>query len=245
VRKDGNFIRDLARRQVNAGADALDINCGPLSKDPVKDMVWLVETIQAEVSAVLCLDSTKRAVIEAGLDVCRGKAIINSSSADEDKLAGYLELAKTRNASLIALTMDRNGVPQNKEKRLELAAQILDSASRADFPLTELYLDPVLMPINVAQQQLYDILQVINDFRLLSAPAVQTVLGLSNISQGAKSRHIINRTFLVMAQALGLSAAILDPLDKELMQALVTGELILNKTIYCDSYIDAYLKSKR
>ncbi len=242
--RDASAIKTLARRQVEAGADALDINCGPLSKDPVEDMRWLVETIQSEVAVPLCLDSTKQAVIEEGLKACRGKAIINSTTADADKLDAYLALALKHRASLIALTIDKKGVPQDKEKRLELAAFILERAAGAGLEAAELYLDPVLLPVNVAQNQLEDILRVISDFKLLTTPAVKSVVGLSNISQGSKNRSIINRTFLVMAQAAGLEAAILDPLDQELMRSLITGALILNKAIYCDSYIEAYLKSK-
>lgn len=243
--KDADFIRHLARKQVEAGADALDINCGPLSKDPVKDMSWLVGTVQSEVSVSLSLDSTKPAAIEAGLSACRNKAIINSSMADEEKLSVYLDLAKKHDASLIILTMDKRGVPQDKDRRLELAASALEQANAAGFPQSRLFLDPVLMPINVAQQQLYDILHVIQDLKMLSQEPVQTLVGLSNISQGSADRSLVNRTFLVMAQAMGLSAAILDPLDQELMQALVTGEVVLNKAIYCDSYFEAYLKSRK
>ncbi|MDD5018997.1 MAG: dihydropteroate synthase [Candidatus Omnitrophica bacterium] len=243
--RNAAVIKALARRQVDAGADALDINCGPLSKDPVQDMRWLVETIQSEVAVPLCLDNTKQAVIAEGLKACRGKAIINSTTADPEKLDAYLGLAQQYHASLIALTVDKNGVPQDTDRRLELAALILEHAGKAGFSMSDLYLDPVLMPINIAQNQLYGILHVIQDFALLATPAPKTVVGLSNVSQGSKNRSAINRTFLVMAQVLGLKAAILDPLDEELMRALVTGELVLNQAIYCDSYLDAYLKSKK
>lgn len=244
AKRDAQAIRDLARRQVDAGADALDVNCGPLSKDPEKDMVWLVEEINSVTSVPLCLDSTKKTVIEAGLKKCSSKAIINSSTADEEKLSVYLDMAKHYKASLVVLTMDKQGVPQDSERRLELAAQALEQASAAGFPQADLYLDPVLLPINIAQKQVYDILHVIEDFKSLGNGEIKSVLGLSNISQGSKNRRIINRTFLAMAQAQGLSAAILNPLDEELMRLLITGELILNRTIYCDSYIEAYLKSK-
>jgi 5-methyltetrahydrofolate corrinoid/iron sulfur protein methyltransferase len=243
--RDASVIKSLARRQVDAGADALDVNCGPLSRDPVRDMLWLLEAIQEEVAVPLSLDTTKQTVMEEGLKVCRRSAIINSTTADPEKLDRYLGLAQKYRASLIALTMDKKGVPQDADRRLELAALILDRAGQAGFPATDLYLDPVLMPINVAQNQLYAILRVIHDFKTLGDPAPKTVVGLSNVSQGSKNRPVLNRTFLVAAQAFGLQAAILDPLDQELMQALITGELILNQSIYCDSYVEAYLKSKK
>lgn len=242
--RDSAFIVDLASRQVQAGADALDINCGPLCADPRGDMRWLVETIQKESDVALSIDHTKKDVIEDALSVCRSGAIINSTTADPARLASYLELASKHSASLIILTVDKRGVPQDKERRLELAAQAVGICAETDFPLDRIYIDPVLMPINVAQNQLFGILDVVKDFKLFAQPPVKTILGLSNISQGAKNRSLINRSFLAMAQSAGLDAAILDPLDKELMDVLISGEVILNRAIYCDSFIEAYLKSK-
>ncbi len=243
--KDRAFIEKLAQDQVAAGADALDLNVGPGSRDQAHDLVWLVETVQAVTPVVLCLDSTKPQAIEAGLKVCKNPSLINSTSADDEKMAVYFPMAKQYRSGLIALTMDKNGVPQDKDRRLELAAYILEAASRHSFCVRDLYLDPILMPINVAQNQLFAILEVIKDFKLLASPAPKTVVGLSNISQGSQDRSLVNRTFCVMAQAYGLEAAILDPLDKDLMEALIAGEVILDKAIYCDSFVAAYKKSKR
>ncbi len=244
LEKDATYIRALAGAQVEVGAQALDVNCGPMSRDIVGDLRWLVENIQKEVDVPLCLDSTKIQAIEEGLKGARVKCIINSSSADKEKLDLYIPLAKKYQASLIVLTMDKKGVPGNKDRRLELAAQIIEAAYAYEFPVQDLYLDPILLPVNVAQNQLFDILESVKDFKSMTTPSVKTVVGLSNISQGSKERSLINRTFLVMAQSYGLDAAILDPLDGELMNSLITADLVLNKTIYCGSYLEAYKKSK-
>ncbi len=240
--RDKGYIISLAQLQVEAGANALDVNCGPASRDAAGDMRWLIETIQETTNVSLSLDSTKPEVIEGALKICRHKAIINSTSADMARLEVYVAMAKKYKASLIALAMDQKGVPQDKDKKLELAARILSFVQESGFSLEDLYLDPILPPINVAQNQLFGILEVIKDFKMLSTPAAKTVLGLSNISQGVKNRSIINTTFLVMARAYGLDAAILDPKDKDLVDASITAELILNKQIYCDSYLQAYRK---
>jgi 5-methyltetrahydrofolate corrinoid/iron sulfur protein methyltransferase len=245
VERDTTYIRSLAQVQVECGADALDVNCGPLSRDPLEDMLWLIDCIQQSVCVPLSLDSTKYDVIEAGLKRLRHRGIINSTSADLERLETYMALAKKCNASLIALTTDKRGVPQDKDRRVELAAFILEVAQKNDFATQELYLDPILMPLNVAQNQLSDILGAIRDFKILTTPAPKTVLGLSNISQGSKDRRIIHRTFLTMAQGCGLDAAILDPLDEALMESLITGEVILNKSIFCDDFMAAYKKNKQ
>lgn len=240
--KDKSAIQKCALEQIQAGADALDVNCGPASGDPVSDIQWLVETIQEITDTPVALDSSKPKVIESGLKVIKNKAIINSTTSDQAKLEILVPLAKEYNAKLIGLTISAGGIPQNKDQRLELAATIVAYCSEQGFPIENLYLDPIILPVNVAQAQMRDILESIGEFKIISQPPPKTIVGLSNVSQGSCARSLINRTFLTMAVAFGLDAAILDPKDSDLMDSLITAELILNKQIYCDSYLEAYRK---
>lgn len=240
--KNKKIIQELAISQTKAGASALDVNCGPASATPRETMKWLVESIQEVVSTPLCLDSTKSDVIEAGLSLAKNKTIINSTGADKEKLDILVPMALKYNSSLVGLAMNKKGVPQDRFQRLELAAQIVTYCQENNFNVSNLYLDPIILPVNVAQSQGTEALEAIREFKLLSDPAPKTIVGLSNVSQGTNVRSLINRTFLVMARACGLDGAILDPLDKDLMDALITAELILNKQIYCDSFLDAYRK---
>ena len=240
--KDKNVIQQKAMEQVKAGADALDVNCGPASRDPLNDIQWLVNTIQEVTDRPLAIDSSKPQVIESGLKVLKNKAIINSTTADEDKLQILIPLAIKYKAKLIGLTISKKGIPQNKDQRMELAATIVALAQESGMPVEDIYLDPIVMPVNVAQAQMKDILESLREFKIISDPAPQTVVGLSNVSQGTCQRSLVNKTFLIMAVACGLDAAILDPLDKDLVDGAITSDLILNKQIYCDSYLDAYRK---
>jgi 5-methyltetrahydrofolate corrinoid/iron sulfur protein methyltransferase len=240
--KDKKTIQKLATDQLAGGANALDVNTGPSSSDQKGAMKWLVETIQEVTDAPLAIDSTKPEVIEEGLKLAKGRAIINSTSADDEKLNTFIPLAKKYNAQIIGLAMDKKGVPRDRNQRAELALKIVSGCMEAEFPIEDIYIDPVVLPINVAQPQGLEVLESIREFRLLSDPSPKTVVGLSNISQGTKQRSLINRTYLVMAVAFGLDAAIVDPLDKDLVDAVITAELLLNKNIYCDSYLDAYRK---
>ncbi|MFH1198813.1 MAG: dihydropteroate synthase [Candidatus Omnitrophota bacterium] len=242
--KDKNkaVVQKCALEQIQAGADALDVNCGPESKDLVSDMRWLVETIQEVTDKSLSLDSSSHKAIEAGLSVAKNKIIINSTTADQEKMDVLIPLAKEYNAKLIGLTISSQGIPQNKDQRLELAAAIVANCQDQGFPVEDLYLDPIVMPINVAQAQAIDILESIREFKIISEPSPMTLIGLSNVSQGANARKLINRTFLVMALSFGLDSAILDPKDKDLMDAAITTELVLNKQIYCSSFLSAYRK---
>ncbi len=241
--READIIQHLALEQVKEGASMLDVNTGPYSKDPAPDMKWLIETIQTVVEVPLSLDSTKADVIEEGLKLARKRAVINSTTADAEKMDIIFGLAKRYNAQVIGLTMDSSGVPNNKGKRLELAQVLVAKAIEYGINTEDLYLDPIVLPLNVAQAQGLEVLESIREFRLLCNPAPQTILGLSNLSQGAhKTRSLINRTFLTMAIANGLTSVILDPLDKKLMDALITAELLLNKNIYCESFLEAYRK---
>lgn len=241
--REVDIIQHLALEQVKEGASMLDVNTGLYSKDPVQDMRWLVETIQTAVEVPLSLDSTRADVIEEGLKLAKKRTIINSTSADTDKMDIIFGLAKKYNAQVIGLTMNKSGVPHGKGERLELAATIVAKAIEYGINTEDLYLDPILLPVNVAQSQAAEVLGSLREIRLLCNPAPQTVFGLSNLSQSVhKARSLINRTFLTMAIASGLTSVILDPLDKKLMDALITAELLMNKNIYCDSFLDAYRK---
>ncbi|HDM08775.1 MAG TPA: methyltetrahydrofolate--corrinoid methyltransferase, partial [Candidatus Omnitrophica bacterium] len=99
------------------------------------------------------------------------------------------------------------------------------------------YIDPVLLPVNVAQDHSPEVLKALREVKLLSDPAPATVVGLSNVSQGAKQRSLINRTFVVMALACGLDSAILDPLDDDVINAIKTAEILLNEQIFCPDYL--------
>ena len=240
--RDKATIQNLAKKQVASGASMLDVNVGPAAKDAHEAMKWLVETIQEVTDVGLALDSTKPAVIEEGLKVIKAKAMINSSTADKEKLDILVPMAKKYNAYLIGLTLGKSGVPRDRAQRSEYAAAILTSCVETGFNIEDLYIDPIVLPVNVAQTQALEALEALREFKLLYNPPPKTVVGLSNVSQGTDNRSLINRTFLIMAQAQGLDAAIVDPMDDELMNAMITAELLLNKSIYCDSYLDAYRK---
>jgi len=235
-------IQELARRQTEAGASFLDINVGPAAADKVAAMKWLVEVTQDAVDTPLSIDSQTLDVVRAGLEACRGKALINSTKGDPEPLQKYFELAKEFDASLVALTMDERGVPADVDSRVEIAATIVTMAMEAGFNTDALYIDPIVLPVNVAQEQPGYIFETMSQIRILSDPPPHIVVGLSNISQSTAERELINRTFLVMAIAAGLDAAIMDVLDDELMEAAITADMILNKHIYCDSFLKAYRK---
>lgn len=243
--KDKKVIHNLVNMQIVNGANALDVNVGPSSAEPKEAMEWLVRTITEITSITLAIDTTKLEVMEAGLKLSVSKPIINSVNANDDKLKALFSLAKKYNASLIALTMDKSGIPKDADGRLELAMKIINSAIEHNIDIQDIFIDPVILPVNVAQSQAKEVLRTIREVKMLCDPPPNTILGLSNVSQGSthNCRPLINRTFLTMAIANGLTAAIMDTCDKALIEEMITSELLLDKQLYCDSYIEAYKSS--
>jgi 5-methyltetrahydrofolate corrinoid/iron sulfur protein methyltransferase len=216
---DATYIRQSARAQVEHGASMVDLNIGPRKKDGIEVMQWLVEEVYDEIGAVpLSLDTTNAAAIEAGLKKCRElgiQAMINSTSADPDRLNVTMPLAAQYGAKIIALSMDKN-IPPTADGRVGLAMEILvPKAEELGVPMHNLYLDPLVLTVNGCQDHGPETLNAIRSFKMLWDPAPMTTVGLSNISNSVphEGRSLLNRTYLVMLLATGLDSAIADPLD--------------------------------
>lgn len=248
--KDKKLIQDLAAKQTKAGAAYLDVNVGTAAADQEGAMKWLVESIQETCSTPLSLDSQKPAVIAAGLKVINaGNGVILNSTplnkkSDEEIMDKYMEMASQAGpkASIIVLTMDKNGVPQDVDTRVAIAAEIVSKAMEKGFDTRRLFIDPIILPVKVpgAQVQPGNILAAIDQIRLLAEPAPHMAIGLSNLSQGTTERSLINRVFLAMAISRGLDSAIVDVFDRDLMNAVATAEMLMNKQIYSDSFLKVY-----
>jgi len=248
--KDKKVIQELAKKQTDAGAAYLDVNIGTAAADQEGAMQWLVETIQETCSTPLCLDSQKPAVIAAGLKVINAEngVMLNSTplnkKCDEEIFDKYIEMANQAGAKagIIALTMDKNGVPQDIDTRVAIAAEIVSKAMEKGFDTQRLFIDPIILPVKVpnAQVQPGNILSAMDQIQYLSDPAPHMTIGLSNLSEGASERSLINRVFLAMAISRGLDSAIVDVLDHDLMNIVATAEMLMNKQIYSDSFLKVY-----
>jgi 5-methyltetrahydrofolate corrinoid/iron sulfur protein methyltransferase len=238
--KDPAAVEKWAKAQTEAGADYLDVNIGAASRDPA-DMAWLVETVQKAVPTMISVDSTKVEAVEAGLEAIDGRGcLINSTTADPEKLEKLIPLAVKHNASLLGLAMDERGSPQNVERRVENGAMVFMAATEGGLTPDRIILDPILMPIKFMQEQVPNVLEAISQFTCLSDPPPHISVGLSNVASKVTERGRVIRTFLIMAIARGLDAAICDVMDEEMIAAVATAELMLNQEIYSDSYVRAF-----
>jgi len=253
--RDRKVIQGLAKKQTEAGATYLDVNVGTAAADQQGTMQWLVETIQETCSTPLCLDSQKPGVIAAGLKVVNAEngLILNSTplnkKTDEEVFDKYIAMAEQAGpkASIIALTMDKNGVPQDIDTRVAIAAEIVSKAMEKGFDTQRLFIDPIVLPVKVpnAQVQPGNILTAMDQIRYLADPPPHMTVGLSNLSQGATERSLINRVFLAMAMSRGLDSAIVDVFDKDLMNVVAAAEMLMNKQIYSDSFLKVYASGNK
>jgi 5-methyltetrahydrofolate corrinoid/iron sulfur protein methyltransferase len=237
-------IIEWAKKQQEMGADFLDLNVGPVAEDPVAAMRWLVDTVQGVATLPLALDSTNYNAIEAGLEHCQRPALINSCSAERPKIERVFPMAKRFNAKIIGLTMDKKGIPKDADSRAALAMELVAAADEFGLPLEDLFIDPLILPCNVAQDHASEVLETIRRVKTLSSPPPKTVVGLSNVSQKTLNRGLVDRTFMVMAMAAGLDSAICNVCDEELMNSIATARILLNQDVYADSYLKVFRKGR-
>jgi 5-methyltetrahydrofolate corrinoid/iron sulfur protein methyltransferase len=238
---DAKVVQDHAINQTKAGAAWLDINTGTAAAEPEDAMKWLVTTVQEICDTPIAIDSQKLPVIRAGLEVVRRDVplMLNSVSADPEKLDEWMPLAKEYNASIVCLTMDKEGISQDVNRRIENSTTIVGKALEYEIGLDKIYIDPVVLPISVGQNQPQMLFEVLGQLPQLFGPEIASTCGLSNISNGCAERPLINRMMLTMLVAHGMRSAIVDVYDKDLMDAWITADLLQDKMIYNDSYLDS------
>jgi len=219
--KDKKFFQELAVKQVEAGAQALDLNIGPQKRAGHEIMPWLVETVQEVVDVSLSLDTTNLAAIEEGLKRAKNQAIINSTSAQPERLEKVPLLAKKYNAKLIALTMRDGGIPVEADTRVSIALEyLIPRAQELGIPMDDLLIDPLVLTVSGCQEYCPECIQAVKMLKLVADPPPKVSVGLSNVSNAVPNEHrsLINRTYMVMLMAAGLDCAIANPLDEKLKE---------------------------
>jgi 5-methyltetrahydrofolate corrinoid/iron sulfur protein methyltransferase len=221
--RDTKAVQAMAKEQVDAGAGMLDLNIGPQKKDGVDIMRWLVPAVQEVVDVPLSLDTTNLEAIGAGLALVKRKGLVNSASAEPERLEKVPPVAAEHGAGLIALLMGKSGIPLTAEERVSIAIdQLIPRATEVGIPMENLYLDPLLLTVAGCQEYCPPAIEAVRYIKLGMDPAPMTTCGLSNVSNRvpAEMRSLLNRVYLVMLMAVGLDSAIADPLDKELMETI-------------------------
>ena len=211
-------IQKIAKAEVEAGMDYLDINIGPARKSGDEFMTWMVNTVQEVSDKPLSLDTTNPVAMEAGLKVHKGKALINSISLT--RMEEELPLVLKYNADMIGLLWGREGMPRDATERGVIVAELMYTANEMGIPNQNIWFDPIVTPVvNVDTNQVKPCLEFMSMLQDI-APECKSTVGLSNISNGTPHhlRPYLNRTYLVMLMKYGLYSAIVDAFDSELVK---------------------------
>jgi 5-methyltetrahydrofolate--homocysteine methyltransferase len=239
--RDGDLSRveiDVAD-QLTGGAMVLDVNMGTPLADETELMVRAVKLIQGLTDLPLCIDSSIVEVLDAGLAAYQGKALVNSVTAEDERLAAILPLVARHGAAVIALPNDEEEIPEEPERRVELARKIIDVATgRYRIAIEDIVIDPLAMPVGANTTLALKTIETIAALR--EEFGVNMTLGASNVSFGMPDRHAIGAAFLPMAISAGLTSAIMDARSPQIVRAVKAADLLLDRDAWGAAWIAAH-----
>jgi 5-methyltetrahydrofolate--homocysteine methyltransferase len=228
-----DYVCQLATRQVEMGADILDVNVGVPGIDEVAVLPEVAKIVSETVDVPLCLDSANHNALAAALAELSGKPLVNSVNGEEKSLEAVLPVVKEFGVSVIGLTMDDDGIPNNAETRVAIAEKIIERAAKLDISVEDIVIDPLVLTVGADSNTAAITLQTI---RLLKQEfGVNINLGASNVSFGLPDRHTVNQAFLSLAIGIGATCAITDPI--KLASTIRATDLLMGRDTFGSRYI--------
>ncbi|HCB02200.1 MAG TPA: pterin-binding protein [Anaerolineae bacterium] len=242
VERNMDFVKHLAKRQVDWGADVLDVNVGHPQIEEAEVIPLVVEAVQSVVDVPLCIDSNEPKILEAGLNAIKGgKPLINSVNGEEKQLASVLPIVKERGAAVIGLTIADEGIPPTPEGRLAAADKIIKRATKMGIPIEDIIIDPLVMTVGHNSVAGTITLKTIELIR--KEFGVNMSLGASNVSFGLPDRHSVNAAFLALMMQAGATCSITDPI--KLGSAIKATDLLLGKDMNSIRYLKYFRATEK
>lgn len=225
--------------QVTGGANVLDVNMGVPLTDEAELLAKAVQLVQSLTDLPLCIDSSVVEALDAGLSVYQGKALVNSITAEDERMELILPLVRRYGAAVIALPNDEDEIPMTADRRVELTHKIIDVACGTyGIPIEDIVIDPLAMPVGADTSVVGVTLETIS--KISDEYGVNMTLGASNVSFGMPGRHTISATFLPMAMKCGLTSAIMDARTPQVVEAVRAADLLLGNDEWGMSWIAAH-----
>ena len=239
IERDVTYIQGLARQQVEAGANWLDIHAGTTPEQEPGVLTWLVEVIQDATSIPLCLDSPNPSALAAAIGHVKRTPMINSISGEKKRMEGLLPIVRDSKCPFIMLAIDDTGIPATVDDRIRIIRRLISETRAIGISDERVYIDPLVLSIATDTESGK---VALNTMRAIKneLPFTHIVSGLSNVSFGLPVRTLINQAFVTLAISAGLDCAILDPLDKRLNAAILAAEVVLGGDRFCINYNRAY-----
>ena len=241
--RDEAFIRDLARRQYEAGVDYLDVCAGTSAEEELEALTWLIEIVQDETDACLCVDSPDAQIIKEVLPLVNKPGLINSVSGEGDKCEVIYPLIADTEWKVVALTCNNDGIPDNAQSKIDIAFELIEKAADCGIEPERIFIDPLVLSLSAINECAVSFMEAIRGIKE-KYPTVNTISGLSNISYGMPYRKIVNMCFLTLALSAGMDAAIIDPENRDMYAAVFATEALLDKDKNCRKYYTAYRKGR-
>jgi len=239
-KRNEDFIAEEVRKQESAGATHIDVNAGGDPAKEVDDMAWIVKVVSAATQLPISFDSANPDALRAGLELAnREGSIINSITAEKERIHAILHLVSEFNTSVVALTMDDLGMPDDLDGRLRITDDIITLCGDAFIPPERIYFDHLVRPAATNPGQAPFILEAVRRTRE-KHPKVHFAMGLSNISFGIPKRTNLNRAFFAMLVAAGADGAIIDPTEPGMINTLFSACAVVGLDDYCMEYLTAH-----
>jgi 5-methyltetrahydrofolate--homocysteine methyltransferase len=226
-----------ALAQVEAGAQMLDVNCGVPLTDEAALLSAAVQLVQSITDVPLCIDSSIIGALEAALPLYKGKALVNSTTGEEEVMERVFPLVKKYGAAVVAVSNDETGIDRDMDKRFRIAKKIVERAADHGIPRSDIIVDPLFMPIGAvgtAGQEAFSLIR-----RLREELQVNTTGGASNVSFGLPNRHVLTGTFLAMGISHGLTSAIMNPMHDDVKRAVMAADVFAAQDDNCAAWIRA------
>ena len=236
--RDTEYIVNDVKKQAECGATYIDVNAGARIGHEEADMKWLLETVQSATELPLCLDSPDPAILEMAYGMVNQVPMVNSISLEKERFDVMLPFLDGKECKIIALCMDDSGMPKSDDDIIDRAKTIVAELEKIGMKKEDIFVDPLIQPMSVDGNNGTMVMEAVRTI-MTDLEGVHTTGGLSNISYGLPQRKIINRSFLLMMMAHGFDSAIMDPLDKEIMALLKTGEMLKGHDDFCMNYLKA------
>lgn len=242
--RDENFIRNLVRIQTAEKVDYLDVCAGSVPEEEEEILTWLIDLVQEETDVPICLDSPDPELLLKLLPRIKKPGIINSVSGEGEKCKVlYPFLQDHPEWKVIALTCDNSGIPNEWQKKVDIASGLIDQAAEYHIDQERIFIDPLVLSLSAINDAMLNFMEAIRRIRE-KYPNVHFTSGLSNISYGMPYRKIVNQNFLSLALSVGMDSAIMDPTNRDMYATVLAVEALMNQDRCCRKYNKAYRAGK-
>jgi 5-methyltetrahydrofolate--homocysteine methyltransferase len=224
--KNAEYVLREARAQEKAGADYIDVNAAAVLGKEVETLTWVIPLLQRELKVPLAIDTPNLDAMEAGLRLHKGPALLNSLTGESARVQRFRPLIREHKPRVIVLCLDDEGVPTTSDREVAIACRMVDLLAKEGVASDDIFIDPLVRPIGVDHCAVSLFLESLDKIKR-NLPQIKTVAGISNVSFGLPQRRLLNRALLVLALGRGLDAAIVDPLDKDILAARAAAHALL------------------